>query len=452
MSSRGFVALFAVLLAVLAIPAPALAHGIGGRSDLPLELSFFLVGAGVVIVVSFVALAVLWPAPRFQDGISPRIISIPGTGALGPVLSGLGLAAFALVLVAGLAGRDNGSENIVPVMVWVLVWLVVPFASLVVGNLWAHVNPWRTMTKLFRFGEDQPAAIERLGLYPASLAFLAFVWLELIYADNGSPRALAVAALAYSFYVFAFVSWAGPGPGLRSADFFTTYNRLLSSIAPVGRDRSGAVVWRGWLRTLPVLEHVRGTTVFVLLMIGTVTFDGLSGTPWWNSTVDTLGLDPTNQLVATLGLIVVCQVIAAGYLLACAAAARLSGGDHDMRSVARRFAHTLVPIAAAYAVAHYFTLVIFEGQLLLIHASDPLGLGWDLFGTADWVIQFWLSPTAVWYVQVAAIVIGHVAGVVLAHDRALGDFEPMVAVRSQYAMLVLMVLLTGLGLTILAVG
>ncbi len=252
--------------------------------------------------------------------------------------------------------------------------------------------------------------------------------------------------------MLAFVSWAGPETGLRTSELFTTYNRLLSAIAPFGRDETGRLVWRGWLRALPVLQHLRGTTVFVLLMLGTVTFDGLSGTPWWNSTVASIGLDPRTMLVATIGLLVVCQVVAAGYLAASWAAARLAGGDHTMRSVARRFAHTLIPIAAAYAIAHYFTLIVFEGQLLFRHASDPLGLGWDLFGSADWVIQFWLSPTAVWYVQLIAIVAGHVAGVVLAHDRALADFSANVAVRSQYAMLVLMVLLTGLGLTILAVG
>ncbi len=442
----------AAVLVVAGVPRPAAAHGIGGRSDLPLELSFFLVGAGVVLVVSFVALAVLWPAPRLQTAPTPRPTRLTVRGRLRRLVSWLGFGVFALVLVAGLAGRDNGSENIVPVLIWVVAWLVVPFAAVVVGNVWADLDPWRSMTRVFRFGDETPAVLERLGLYPASLALLAFVWLELIYPDNGSPRALAVAALAYTFYVLAFVSWAGPETGLRTSELFTTYNRLLSAIAPFGRDETGRLVWRGWLRALPVLQHLRGTTVFVLLMLGTVTFDGLSGTPWWNSTVASIGLDPRTMLVATIGLLVVCQVVAAGYLAASWAAARLAGGDHTMRSVARRFAHTLIPIAAAYAIAHYFTLIVFEGQLLFRHASDPLGLGWDLFGSADWVIQFWLSPTAVWYVQLIAIVAGHVAGVVLAHDRALADFSANVAVRSQYAMLVLMVLLTGLGLTILAVG
>jgi hypothetical protein len=118
--------------------------------------------------------------------------------------------------------------------------------------------------------------------------------------------------------------------------------------------------------------------------------------------------------------------------------------------VAVRFAHTLVPIAFAYAFAHYFTLIIFEGQSIISAASDPFGLGWDLFGTRAYKVDFFLGALPIWYIQVGAIVAGHMAGVVLAHDRALVDFKGAGAVRSQYAMLLLMVLLTSLGLFILA--
>ncbi len=131
----------------------------------------------------------------------------------------------------------------------------------------------------------------------------------------------------------------------------------------------------------------------------------------------------------------------------------MGGGGWTTGAVALRFAHSLVPIAFAYAFAHYFTLVLFEGQYLISSLSDPFGLGWDLFGTADRRPDFTLlAPATVWYLQVAVVVLGHVAGVVLAHDRALSDFPPQTAVRSQYAMLVLMVGLTGLALVILAAG
>ena len=116
-----------------------------------------------------------------------------------------------------------------------------------------------------------------------------------------------------------------------------------------------------------------------------------------------------------------------------------------------RFAHSLVPIVLAYVVAHYFSFLVLEGQLGLVRLSDPFGTGWNLFGTDDWVINLaLLSPTTIWYVQVAAIVIGHVGGVVVAHDRAIALFDRTPAVRTQYAWLAVMVLFTASGLLILS--
>jgi hypothetical protein len=152
----------------------------------------------------------------------------------------------------------------------------------------------------------------------------------------------------------------------------------------------------------------------------------------------------------TLLLIGCVLAIGGAYWIASWAAARMAGGSWTPTTVAARFAHTLVPIALAYALAHYLTLIIFEGQQLVAAISDPFGLGWDLFGTAERKVDFFITAAEpVWYAQVAVIVTGHILGVVLAHDRALHDFGTE-AVRSQYAMLLLMVALTTLGLLILA--
>jgi hypothetical protein len=185
-------------------------------------------------------------------------------------------------------------------------------------------------------------------------------------------------------------------------------------------------------------------------MIATVTYDGLSATDWYDRSFGSFGgslMGSTALLMATVGL------LGLAYALACWAAARQARETWTTSAVARRFAHTLVPIGFAYAVAHYFTLVVFEGQLLLSTLSDPFGRAWNLLGTTGRSVDFTLlSPYVIWWVQVAVIVLGHVAGVVLAHDRALFDFPGTTAVRSQYVMLALMVLLTTLGLVILSAG
>lgn len=440
------------LAVVMGVPRSALAHAIGGRSDLPVPLEFFIVGAGMVLVVSFVALAVLWPRPRLQEGPSydPSTKGIE-VSWLRSILGAAGLILLLLVIgqiAPELAGveRSTGRPTIAPVTVWVVFWLVVPFASAVIGDWYTDLNPWRSIGR-YLGGDERPDVLARWGVWPAAGLFVAFTWLELVGPSSGEPAVLGFAALGFTFLMLAATAYAGPVNGLQVFDPFTTYNRLLSAVAPLGRVGNNRLIWRGWLRSLPVIPEWPGLWLFVVATIGTVAYDGASGTDWFSTIGGPLVNGVGGQTLLLLASVV---VIALGYLGACAVAARLSEDGWSAGRVAQRFAHTLVPIALAYAFAHYFTLIIFEGQLFISAISDPFGLGWDLFGTADRRVEFFVTSTdVIWYIQVASIVSGHVLGVVLAHDRALEDFGRD-ALRSQYAMLALMVGLTTLGLLILA--
>jgi hypothetical protein len=197
-------------------------------------------------------------------------------------------------------------------------------------------------------------------------------------------------------------------------------------------------------------------------LIGTTSFDGLGrGTLWQKFGPDLarlggdLGLSPSlaNQVAGTVGLALALSLVAAVYRVGVVGMRRMSRGA-DARALGARFAHTLVPIAVAYVVAHYFSLVAVQGQALLPLASDPLGDGANIFGTASLTVNYsLLSAGAVWAIQVIALVSGHVGGLVLAHDRALTTFaDHRRAVRSQRYMLVVMVGFTSLGLWLLSGG
>jgi hypothetical protein len=429
----------------------AAAHGIGGRLDLPVPITYFLVGAGMVLVISFVALAVLWPTPRLQSGPldEPARLMVRRSW----LLPTAGVVALLLVigqLVPPLLGleTDPTRPGMAPVLVWVLFWLVVPFAGAVIGDWYTDINPWRTLAGRLRLGRaERPALLDRLGVWPAVVALVAFTWLELVYPDSGSPVTLGVAALAYTLFLVGAMACAGRETGLAVFDAFTPYNRLLSAISPLGRRADGRLVRRGWLRALTVIPAWPGLAAFVVAAIGTVTYDGASATSFFGGVVGDFGQTIPGKTLLLIGCVL---AVGAAYWTASWTAARLAGGQRTGSEVASRFAHTLVPIALAYAVAHYLTLIIFEGQQLISAISDPFALGWDLFGTAERKVDFFITAAEpVWYAQVAVIVTGHVLGVVLAHDRALHDFGTE-AVRSQYAMLLLMVALTTLGLLILA--
>jgi hypothetical protein len=269
-----------------------------------------------------------------------------------------------------------------------------------------------------------------VGVWPAMVGLALFAWLQLISATPNDPVTLGLAAGIYTLYLGGAIAAFGVDGGLNSYDIFSVYNRLVSSIAPIGRTGDGRLVWRGWLRALPVLPRWRGLWAFVAVMVGTVLFDGLSGLDWFPDP-DWPG-GTTLLMLATVGVV--------------AGALWLVAPGHD----AQRYAHALVPIAVALAFAHYFTLIIFEGQLLVAALSDPFGLGWDLFGTADWTINYFEIPDAVvWYIQLTSIVIGSATGVALVHDRAIADFGTG-AIRAQYAMLALMIGLSTIGLLVLA--
>jgi len=449
---RRVAAVAAGVVCLVALPLPALAHGIGGRSDLPVPLEFFLFGAAAVLLVSFGALAVLWPTPRFQQG--PRFTG-PGRAVPGWAVrtaSGFGLAFFALVVAAGLFGGKDARSNIAPVAVWVLFWLVIPFLAAAVGNAWSVFSPWRTTGTLLRL--DGPDGAGRWGVWPAAVGFLAFAWMELVSGRAAEPRMIGIAAVGYFAYIVVVASRVGIDRAIASFDTFGVYNRMFSAIAPFGRRPDGRLGRRSWLRALPVLPQWPGTVAFVITMLGTVTFDGLSATPWWDrASFSLVGTAQQATWFRTLSLLAAVALVGLAYLAASWWASRMAHlPGMGAFEVARSFAHTLIPIALAYAVAHYFTLILLEGQLIVPALSDPLGLGWNLFGTVDYRPDYsWLAPAVVWWVQVAAIVGGHLIGVVLAHDRALAVFPTERAVRTQYAMLALMVAFTTLGLTILAV-
>ena len=195
-------------------------------------------------------------------------------------------------------------------------------------------------------------------------------------------------------------------------------------------------------------------------MIGSVTFDGASeAQPWTDISPDLaqffqdLGLSPQNslELAFLLGLILAILLVYGFYRLG-VLGARSVGGGFSANRLANAFVHSLVPIALAYVSAHYFTLLLFQGQAMAYLASDPLGDGSDIFGTANNQIDYTIiGGETTWYFQVGFVVAGHVAALVLAHDRALALYsDAKQAVRSQYWMLAVMVGFTSLALWLLS--
>jgi hypothetical protein len=443
----------------------AAAHALAQRYDLPLPLGFFLMGAGAAVAVSFVVLALFRRNDRDQldAALRPRLQgAIPRFIVL--CCRAVGGALLLLIVCAGLFGNQSTFKNIAPVAVWVVWWVGLSFVCAFIGNVWVLINPW---TAAFKLAQRMAAAWRNdlslrwqypawLGAWPACALFLLLAWFELVAPGRDVPRNIALALLLYSALTWAGFVCYGRELWCRNAEVFSVVFGLFGRFAPVRFEGNGRCHWSlrppavGLLTRTPLDPSM---TAFTLLVLGTVTVDGLMETPAWAAVVEQLiGVQPSTGAAAsymalqTALLVTGPLVLAALYLTAVALM-----GQSPVTKLAGQFVLSLVPIAIAYHLAHYFSMLAIAGQFIIPLASDPFGYGWDLFGTMLYRIDIGLVDARfIWYLSVVAIVTGHIIAVWIGHATAYAVFDAATARRSQYPMLVLMVGYTMLSLWILA--
>ena len=463
--------LAALLAAVvsLGLPAAASAHGIAQRADLPIPEWLFAWGAAFVLLVSFVALAILWPRAVLEQVRERPLLRVPPVLEL--LAGAFGICSFGAVVYAGFAGTQTGTANLAPTAIFVLFWVGIPFLTMLFGDVFAAISPWRAVgratgwlaTRVARTRLPEPLAYpERVGRWPAALGILAFAWVELVYVNRDQPSALAIMAVAYAVVMLIGMSLYGVDAWTRNADAFGVAFGLFALLAPLHWTQR-RVFLRPPLVGAPRMPTGPGAVATVCVMIGTTSFDGFSQGGIWLSPsgIEQLvgkgfhgigfGAESAGELAYTVGLIAVVLIVAGLYRLG-VAGMRTVGRDHTTDELSRLFAHSLIPIALAYVVAHYFSLLAYQGQAIAYLASDPLGNGSNLLGTSSATIDYSVvGASGIWYVQVGALVLGHIAGLILAHDRALATWrDPRIATRSQYWMLLVMVSFTCIGLWLLS--
>jgi hypothetical protein len=460
--------------AALVFPEMASAHALVGRKDLPVPAWLFAWGASLVLIISFALLSVAWTSARLQHEEwrpVPRSLSRAAVNPATDVLCGLiGAGLFVAVLYAGFRGISDPTQNFAIVFVFYTFWLGMVLVSVLLGDVFRAFNPWRGLGRLvsggFRLvaGQSAPAPLkypDRLGRWPAVIGVLLFVWLELIAGGGASPSPhnIAVATVIYSAVTFACMALFGVEEWIGRGEAFSAYFGMFSRLGPF-EARQGELGTRKFLTGAPQWAAVPGAAALVLASIAVTSFDGaqegaLSGAIRWTfERCSDLGfsLPDSFRIANSIWLLIVFAGVSLLYWLGIQGMHTVRGSP-PVKQLARSFAHTLIPIALAYLVAHYFSAFLYQEQAQFTYIlSDPLGHGSDLFGTAGGGINYGIvSSNTVWYVQVAALVIGHVTALTLAHDRALGVYANIrQASRSQYFMLAVMVAFTCFGLFLLS--
>lgn len=502
--------LFLFTLAAAMTTHKAYAHGFGERYDLPVPLEYYLAGAGAVVVFSFVIIAMFvrgsyglngyWRSNLFryhQLSVLFQTRSVTFCFKLASVFI------FLLIIATGIWGNQNPSSNFSPTFVWVIWWVGMGFFVALVGNIWILLNPWDIiyswLTGAYRYlnpkfssdlGYEYP---HWLGVWPAFTLFFWFAWLENSYPHSSEPAQITIMIVVYSAITWTGMIIFGKHDWLRYGEAFSVIFGFLARFAPTeveitNRDYCSECdyncidyenrcvnCYQCWEqgtisdRALNLRPHAAGlssqenirvdTMALVILMLSTVTFDGFKTTPVWTdiqvslyTTIDTIFNTNALTVIDTIGLVLFPAIFLLIYILFCSLMKRASDDYLDTLVLARTFVYSLIPIALAYNIAHFFTLLAIHGQLIIPLASDPFGYGWNLLGTADYNINIGLiNARFAWLLGVTVIVLGHVIAVYVAHVIALRKIKiPTAALRSQYPMLVLMVIYTVISLWIIA--
>ena len=488
---------------------PAYAHGFGERTELPVPLGYFLIGAAAAVAFSFVILAVfvkgtpggsywrynLFAAPWLRAVLTSPLWLFP-VKLLSVFLLGLAIA-------TGFAGDQDPTINFAPTFVWVIWWVGMAFIVALFGNLWALLNPWKAVFEwaewvYTKFRAGKPLSFGRYypegwGIWPGLVLFALFTWAQDAFPQSDLPSRLAVMAVVYSAVTLGGMALFGKHTWLRHGDAFSVVFRTWSKFSVTEArtldtercrtcsgqclDRDGDCIdcyecFEGTdnrelnLRPFAVglgRNEPVGTDMLalVVLLLATVTFDGFSATSAWvdfqTFVIDVFGgsrdgVFTSLTLADTLGVVLFPVGFFLVYMFFSQFMAGSSGGDLKVLEIAGIFAFSLVPIALAYNISHFITLLLIQGQFVVPLISDPFGFGWDIFGTVDYTLKLnIINARVLWFLSVALIVVGHITAVYLAHRMAVRMFQDRSsALASQYPMLTLMVIYTVVSLWIIA--
>ena len=454
-------------VALCLAPGEAFAHAADRGHVLLLPTGYYLIGGALAVAVTIVVLGLVPVGPlaalasaRLPIGRVPdRLRLVTGTASF------LFLAALVAI---GFAGSRDPLSNPLPLMVWTVFWVGLTLTQGIVGDVWRWLDPWLVPARAIARLAGRPrwrALPAAWGYWPAIVQFLGFAWFELVHPAPDDPAVLAMAVGIYfaanlaAARVFGHEEWAKRGEALSAFLHLIAHLGVVEQSRPVaGRIRLRLRLPGAGLvgaRPLPL-----SGAVFLLVALGSVSYDGLMRTFFW------LGLTGVNPLefpgrtavaaVNTAGLLAAVALLAAIFLAAVRLGQRLAVSQVPFARAAGAPAWSVIPISLAYHFSHYLTALMVDGQYALAALSDPLMNGADLFGTAGMHVRAGAATGAeaawiVWNLQAFAIILGHLLAVSAAHLIAARlEASARTALVSQLPLGALMVAYTVFGLWLLS--
>jgi hypothetical protein len=452
------------------IPEPAFAHAFGQTYTLPIPSWIFLYGGSATVALSF--LLVTFFVGQKEEQANPKQLDISSNPIvklltsktvvrLGKILSALTLA---LLILAGFLGTQNTTTNIAPTLFWVAFLLGFTYITAVFGNLWSVISPFSVLASWIenRIGTHRLNRLKYpkwLSYSPSIIFYYLLIYNELLSGGQSAiPEVLAKLVLLYTVVTVACAIAFGPETWFKYGEFLGVFFRLVGKISPVYKNQDKIYLRLPFSGLLNDSADSGWVVLFILFMLASTAFDGFRGTTIWFqwdlSAYDYYSMfgQPGYQVFHAVALAFAPLVFLAAYLLAITGMKLLTKNTGGTWDLAKKYAFSLIPIAVVYNLAHYYTLLLTQGQTLLALVSDPLGQGWNFFGTATIVPNpALIRADYVWYSQVFFIVTGHVVAVLISHMIAVRtEKTTKTATLGQIPLLVLMVAYTITGLWILS--
>lgn len=428
-------------------PGAALACALPPSVILTLPTGQYLLGAAVTVALTGVLGATAHRLPAMRAVVLWRG-SERGIGA-----SYLSFLAFLGLVFIGLFGSRDPMHNLMTLIFWTGVWIAVPMASMVVGNIWGVIHPWTGPVRIARvlLGRTRSVGLSRFGHWPAIAGYAGFVWFQMVSLAPDDPAILAQVAVVYWLVIFAAAVLEGED-WLAQGEFLHVLFGMIAKVAPIWRE--GGTVMAGWpgAQVLRMGPLPLSAMVFVSLALAALTFDGLVETFWWQGLIGQNPLEPVGRSavmgVNSAGLLAVWAATSACLWAVIAMGRRLGGGSFAAGPVMLSF----LAIAAGYHAAHYLVMLLTTGQYTLAALNDPLFRGDSVLGLPPFYVSFgFLTDTTVmpliYGAQFVAILGAHLLAVVLAlhlvgpRARALAHL-PLTGVMVGYTVLALWLLST----------
>ena len=403
-------------------------HGVVNVGDLPIPFDMVLNASALVVVITFVYLKISW---KESIVVPSKEIFEDRQNIIGKMFGAIILF---FLIAPGIIGNESSKTSITPLILWVFLWIGVPTLGLLFGDVYARFNP----LNLVKISSNKPRSV-----YVSCFLFLGLTWFELVWREPGNPLNIA-SVFIILFLVVNLIRYFYK-KSIIEVDPLLLLHYLYSKLKLF----NSKPYFRSLINNIGNLAKLNGIEYFILLMIGTVTYDGLRETTFW---YNQFGEQINNTWFSTIMFLSMNLGTIIFYRFACYFAIKVGGSELKLNEVSKLFGHTMLPIAFAYHITHYLTLLLFETQTFIYRLNDPIGTGLNLFNVREPEINYFVEPIIIWSIQVAVTLLGHMLSVVLAHDLAVKLFGHQQSDKTQYIFLFITVALTLQALFVLSVG